>query len=294
LTLAGLELGEAQKLATRIEDDWRIEVLAVSVNETDEVHGLWETVAYFDNEAGALAADAALGLHGVISSLPDTDWVARSLQGLAPVAAGRFFLHGSHHRQRRRGGGISLEIDAGTAFGTGHHGTTEGCLVALDALLKRTRPRRILDLGCGTGVLAIAAARALRAKALASDIDPEAVRVTRRNAVRNNAGQLVKAIAAPGLKHLSIAGCAPYDLIFANILARPLVALAQGLSQSLASGGALILSGLSLDQSRWIVAAYRNRGLVPLKRIARGNWATLVLTRPANKSARTAFAPGAK
>ena len=203
-----------------MEDDWRIEVLAVGINETDAVHGLWETVAYFADEAGALAADAALGLHGVIASLPDTDWVAGSLQGLAPVAAGHLFLHGSHDRQRRRGGGISLEIDAGTAFGTGHHGTTEGCLVALDALLKRTRPRRILDLGCGTGVLAIAAVRALRAKALASDIDPEAVRVTRRNAVGNNVGPLVEAIAAPGLKHAGIAVCAPYDLIFANILAR--------------------------------------------------------------------------
>ncbi len=276
----------------RIEDDWRIEVLAVSINETDAVHGLWETVAYFADEAGALAADAALGLHGAISSLPETDWVAGSLQGLAPVAAGRFFLHGSHDRQRRHGGGISLEIDAGTAFGTGHHGTTEGCLVALDALLKRTRPRRILDLGCGTGVLAIAAARALRANALASDIDPEAVRVTRRNAARNNAGPLVEAIAAPGLKHLSIAGCAPYDLIFANILARPLVALAQGLSHSLAPGGALILSGLSLDQSRWIVAAYRNRGLVPFQRIARGNWATLVLTRPAKQGRPDRFRAG--
>ncbi len=292
LTLAGLQLGEAQSLSARMEDDWRIEVLAVGINETDAVHGLWETVASFADEAGALAADAELGLHGVISSLPDTDWVAGSLQGLAPVAAGRFFLHGSHDRRRRRGGGISLEIDAGTAFGTGHHGTTEGCLVALDALLKRTRPRRILDLGCGTGVLAIAAARAVRRKVLASDIDPEAVRVTRRNAVRNNAGQLVEAIAAPGLKHASIAGRAPYDLIFANILARPLVALAQGLSRSLAPGGALILSGLTLDQSRWVVAAYRSRGLVPFQRIARGNWITLVLARWAKQKRPERFRAG--
>jgi ribosomal protein L11 methyltransferase len=292
LTLAGLRLGEAQKLAARLEDDWRIEALAVSINETDADHGLWETVAYFADEAGALAADAALGLHGVISSLPDADWVARALQSLAPVAAGRFFLHGSHDRQRRRGGGISLEIDAGTAFGTGHHGTTEGCLVALDTLLKRTRPRRILDLGGGTGVLAIAAARALRTKILASDIDSEAVRVTRRNAARNNAGPLVEAIAAPGLKHVSIAKCAPYDLIFANILARPLLALAQPLSQSLAPGGALILSGFSLDQSRWILAAYRNRGLVPFQLIARGNWITLVLARRAKQKRPDRFRAG--
>jgi ribosomal protein L11 methyltransferase len=292
LTLAGLQLGEAQKLAARIEDDWRAEALAVAFNETDEARGLWETVAYFADEAGARAADAALELHGVITPLPDTDWVARSLEGLAPVTAGRFFLHGSHDRLRRRSGGIALEIDAGTAFGTGHHGTTEGCLVAFDALLKRTRPRRILDLGCGTGVLAIAAARALRRKVLASDIDPEAVRIARRNAALNNAGPLVEAIAAPGLKHVSIARGAPYDLIFANILARPLVALAPGLSQSLGRDGVLILSGLTLDQSRWILAAYRNRGLVPFQRMARGNWATLVLTRPAKQKRPDRFRAG--
>jgi ribosomal protein L11 methyltransferase len=277
LTLAGLRLGEAQKLAARIEDDWRIEALAVAVNETDEAAGLWQTVAYFADEAGARAANAVLDLEGVVTPLPDTDWIARALEGLRPVAVGRFYLYGSHHRQRRRGGGIALEIDAGTAFGTGHHGTTEGCFLAFDALLKRTRPRRILDLGCGTGVLAIAAARALRRQVLASDIDPEAVRVTRRNAALNNAGPLVSAITAPGLKHLRIAGGAPYDLIFANILARPLAALAQGLSQSLAPGGALILSGLTHDQTRWILAAYRSRGLVPLERVKRGNWATLLL-----------------
>ncbi|HLF21700.1 MAG TPA: 50S ribosomal protein L11 methyltransferase [Aestuariivirga sp.] len=292
LTLAGLPLGEAQKLAARIDDDWRIETLAVAVNEIDEARGLWETVVYFEDEAAARAADAALGLPGLVSPLPDTDWVVRSLEGLAPVAAGRFFLHGSHDRQRRRAGGVSLEIDAGTAFGTGHHGTTEGCLAALDTLLKRQRPKRILDLGCGTGVLAIAAARALRCRVSASDIDPEAVRVTRRNAARNTAGPLLNVIVAPGLKHAGIAGGAPYDLIFANILARPLVALAQGLSQCLEPGGILILSGLTLDQCRWILAAYRNRGLVPLRRIARGNWAALVLTRPGKQKRPDRFRAG--
>jgi len=292
LTLAGLPIGEAQELAARLDDDWRIEALAITVNEIDETSRLWETVAYFEDEAAARTAATALGLPGLISPLPDTDWVARSLEGLAPVAAGRFFLHGSHDRERRRAGGVSLEIDAGTAFGTGHHGTTEGCLAALDALLKRQRPRRILDLGCGTGVLAIAAARALRCGVSASDIDPEAVRVTRRNAARNNAAPLLEAIVAPGLKHAGIAAGAPYDLIFANILARPLVALAQGLSQCLEPGGVLILSGLTLDQCRWILAIYRNHGLVPLRRIARGNWATLVLTRPGKQKRPERFRAG--
>jgi ribosomal protein L11 methyltransferase len=214
-----------------------------------------------------------------IVPLPQRDWVRQSLEGLAPVAAGRFFLHGSHDRERRRSGGISLEIDAGTAFGTGHHGTTEGCLRALDGLLKRRKPRRILDLGCGTGVLAIAAARATGTPALATDIDPEAVRVTLANARHNGAAGLVRGLTAPGLKDHRIHKGAPYDLILANILARPLVQLAAGLTAILAPGGDLILSGLTRDQVRWVMAAYLNRGLRPLTVGMIGNWATLHLTR---------------
>jgi ribosomal protein L11 methyltransferase len=214
---------------------------------------------------------------GVISTLPDTDWVKHSLEGLAPVVAGRFFLHGSHDRERRRHGGVPFEIDAGTAFGTGHHGTTAGCLLALDAILKRRRPERILDLGCGTGVLAIAAALAAKRKTLASDIDPEAVRVTELNAKLNSVAPLLQSVTAPGLKHTRIAHGAPYDLIFGNILARPLISLAQGLTSILAPGGNLVLSGLTRDQARWVLAAYRNRGLIPTHTLLLSNWATLIL-----------------
>ena len=284
LTIPDLTLEAAQLLATRIEDHVACDPLAVTINETDETRMLWETAAYFADAAEAEEARVVLALeHGVITALPDTDWVKKSLEGLAPVAAGRFFLHGSHDRHRRRAGGISLEIDAGTAFGTGHHGTTEGCLRALDAILKRKQPRHGLDVGCGTGVLAIAAARATRRRTLASDIDPEAVRVTQVNAAHNGAAPLIAAIIAAGLKDPRIAAAAPYDLIFANILARPLVALAHGLSQILEPGGSLVLSGLTLDQCRWILATYRNQGLVPAGKIALGNWATLVLTRPQKK-----------
>jgi ribosomal protein L11 methyltransferase len=206
------------------------------------------------------------------------DWVKHSLEGLAPVVAERFFLHGSHDRERRRNGGVSIEIDAGTAFGTGHHGTTAGCLLALDAILKRGKPKHILDLGCGTGVLAIAAAQATKRKTLATDIDPEAVRVTRLNAALNDVGPLVNGVTAPGLKHRRIANTAPYDLIFANILARPLISLAQGLASVLAPGGNLILSGLTLDQVRWVSASYRNRGLVCRQTLILGSWATLTLS----------------
>jgi ribosomal protein L11 methyltransferase len=269
----------AEETANRFENDFRIELLAVTINETDEAKNLWETVAYFGDASDAHEAQQILQLSsGIISILPDTDWVKHSLEGLAPVAAGRFFLHGSHDRGRRRHGGVPLEIDAGTAFGTGHHGTTEGCLLALDAILKRRKPRRILDLGCGTGVLAIAAAQATKQKTLATDIDAEAVRVTQLNAALNGVGPLINGATAPGLKHMRIASGAPYDLIFANILARPLTSLAQGLKSILAPGGNLILSGLTHDQVRWVSAAYRNRGLVCSQTLLLGNWATLTLS----------------
>lgn len=278
LTIPALSLGAAEETANRFESDFRIEPLAITINETDGANSLWETVAYFEGENDARMAQKHLQLSsGIISALPDTDWVKHSLEGLAPVMAGRFFLHGSHDRGRKRPGGVPLEIDAATAFGTGHHGTTAGCLLALDAILKRQKPKRILDLGCGTGVLAIAAALTTKQKTLATDIDPEAIRVTKMNASLNGVAPLIAAATAPGLKHCKIANAAPYDLIFANILARPLISLAQGLASILAPGGNLILSGLTIDQIRWVSASYRNRGLVHTRTLCRENWATLML-----------------
>jgi ribosomal protein L11 methyltransferase len=290
LTIPALSLSVAQDLANRFENDFRIEPLAVTINETDEARNLWELVGYFANAAEAHGAQQLLQLSSsIISDLPDTDWVKHSLEGLAPVVAGRFFLHGSHDRERRRQGGVSLEIDAGTAFGTGHHGTTAGCLLALDAILKRRRPERILDLGCGTGVLAIATALAAKRKTLATDIDPEAVRVTELNAKLNDVTPLLRAVTAPGLKHNLTAHGAPYDLIFANILARPLISLAHGLTSILAPGGNLILSGLTRDQVRWVLAAYRNRGLIPAQTLFFGNWATLTLANKRKRPKRIRF-----
>ena len=283
-TIPALTLAAAEETATLFESDFRIEPLAVTISETDEAKNIWETVAYFADEAGAREAKQHLQLSsGKISALPDIDWVRHSLEGLAPVAAGRFFLHGSHDQKRRRSGGISLEIDAGTAFGTGHHGTTAGCLLAFDSIMKRRKPARVLDLGCGTGVLAIAAAQATKRKTLATDIDPEAVRVTQLNAALNGTGPLIHGVTTPGLKHSRIANSAPYDLIFANILARPLISLAHSLKSILAPGGHLILSGLTRDQVRWVSAAYRNRGLVCIRKSFHGNWATLVFTNLARR-----------
>ena len=293
LTIPGLSHNAAQELSSALEDNIFLDPLAVTINETDEAKALWELVLYFESEEEADAARGAPGLaEGHIAPLPQQDWVRQSLEGLAPVAAGRFFLHGAHDRHRRRAGGVALEIDAGTAFGTGHHGTTEGCLLALDRILKRRKPGRILDVGCGTGVLAIAAARATGRSALASDIDPEAVRVTRANAALNGVKPQIMSFAAAGLGHPRIAASAPYDLIFANILARPLVALSTGLARVLSPGGDLILSGLTLDQMRWIEATYRSRGLVLKARVTRGNWASLVFTRPQTKKHPGGRTPG--
>lgn len=280
LTLPDLAHDAANVLANALEDNVRLDPMAITINETDEARGLWEVVLYFAEEDEVRDAADVIDIAGArVAPMVQQDWVRQSLEGLAPVTAGRFFLHGSHDRHRRRAGGISLEIDAGLAFGTGHHGTTEGCLLALDAILRRRMPQSILDVGCGTGVLAIAAAKATGRKALASDIDPEAVRVTIANATLNGVKPQIESFVAAGLSHPRLAAGGPHDLIFANILARPLVALATGLARALAPGGDLILSGLTLDQMRWIEAAYVSRGLALSCRITRGNWATLVFTK---------------
>lgn len=278
LTCPARSLDEAQALADLIDEHVAIDAMAVTVNETDEALALWNTVAYFEDEAAARQAIRILNIEAAeILEVPDEDWVRRSLEGLAPVVAGRFYLHGSHDRDKRRSGGHSFEIDAGTAFGTGHHGTTAGCMLILDAILKKQKPKRIFDLGCGTGVLAIAAAKACNVKVLATDIDPEAVRVTKLNAALNSLGPKLNALTAAGLHHHAIRQAGPFDLIFANILARPLVLLAQGLTRLLEPGGTIILSGLTRDQLRWVASAYKVRGLIPTHIIKIENWVALAM-----------------
>jgi ribosomal protein L11 methyltransferase len=213
----------------------------------------------------------------IIGQLPDTDWVRESLSGLAPVVAGRLFVHGSHDRHLRPPAAISLEIDAGLAFGTGHHHTTRGCLLALQDVLKHMKPRSILDVGCGTGVLAIAAAILTRSPALASDIDPEAIPVARQNAGINATGALVRCLLAGGIHHREIRRSQPYDLVFANILAGPLVALAPDLSSVVSRRGRLILAGLTTDQARQVISAYRAQGMVVSARRDLEGWAILTL-----------------
>ena len=280
VVLSGLSHGAALDLMERIEAHLQLDPISITINEIDEAKALWETVAWFETQQEATSALELLkheARHSEIVAVPDRDWVRESLAGLAPVVAGRFYLYGSHDRVLRRVGGVSLEIDAGTAFGTGHHGTTSGCLLAFDAILKKRRPKRILDLGTGTGVLALAAAFTLRANVLGTDVDPEAVRVAKLNAKLNHLGPWLEGLVATGLHNRIIAARAPYDLIFANILARPLAQLATGLSRLLAPSGAIILSGLTLDQERWIRAAYCGRGLSVQRSIRSGNWVALVM-----------------
>jgi ribosomal protein L11 methyltransferase len=201
-----------------------------------------------------------------------------SLSGLPPVRAGRFFVYGAHDRGQVPPNAVALRIEAGAAFGTGHHGTTVGCLQAWNDLLKARRFDKVLDVGAGTGVLAIAAARTGARLARGTDIDAPSVRIARENAELN--GARAEFVHASGLGHQRVRSAAPYDLVFANILAPPLVALAQDIRGALRPGGVAILSGLLRTQERRVLAAYRSRDFRLLRRIHRDAWATLVLERP--------------
>lgn len=278
---------EAEAFADVLEEAVDPHALAVSLWE--EAEDRWLVEGYYDHapDADAIAAllaapAAALGVPvpaPEIEEIVPRDWIAASLAELHPVVAGRFFIHGAHDRDKRPSGMGSIEIAAAQAFGTGHHGTTSGCLIALTDLAK-TRPLgRILDLGSGTGVLAIAAARLTRRPVLASDIDPVATATARANARLNGVGPLVGTVTAPGLAHRAIAGAAPFDLILANILAGPLVTLAPAIAHATKSGGHVILSGLLTGQERRVTAAYVGQGFRVVRRLRRSGWSTLVLAR---------------
>ncbi len=209
---------------------------------------------------------------------PEVNWVAKSLEGLQPVIAGGFFVYGSHSAaQVPPAGLIPLHIEAAQAFGTGHHETTTGCLEAIALTLKHRRPRRMLDVGTGTGVLAIALARRTRLPVIASDIDPIATETTIANARDNGVGPMIRAVTAAGLDHRVIAQSGPYDLIAANILAAPLVHIAPAMGRAAARHATIILSGLLATQAQRVAAAYAMQGMVLRRRLVRGEWATLIL-----------------
>ncbi len=251
-------------------DDWTVEALTAAEPDAAAL------------EARVMVAAAALGVAPpaiVIEPVPETDWLAATRAAFPPIRAGRYTVHGSH-LPPSGGGPIDLEVDAGPAFGSGEHQTTRGCLLALDRLARRHTVRRALDLGCGTGILALAIAKTWRADVVAADIDAVAVRTARENARLNGVAGLVRVTASDGMRAAPLRRGAPYDLIAANILARPLIAFAPGLAARLAPGGVVVLSGLLARQERAVLAAYRARRLALIERIALAGWHTLVLGRP--------------
>ena len=247
--------------------------------------GRWDVTVYFAEtpdqtsirELVGLAAGDEVAQHVAFDTVEARDWVKATLEDLVPVPAGRFVVHGSHDRARVPANKLGIEIEAALAFGTGHHGTTRGCLLLLDHVLKKYYPRRVLDLGTGTGVLAIAAAKALHHAVLASDIDPASVRVAHDNARLNQTGDLVQTIRATGFSAPQFAQRGPFDLVLANILANPLRQLATPMARHLVPSALVILSGLLTHQAGPVIAAYRARGLVPVRHLKIEGWSSLLL-----------------
>ena len=276
---------EARRISNFWERDYGGDGVAVSLDERAD--GLWSVEAYFeDGDAAAIGAKLrdrlgadAFGAEISIDILPDANWVAVGLESLGPVAVGRFLVHGSHDRHRIPPGRVAIEIDAAQAFGTGHHATTAGCLAVLDRLVRRRRFSHILDLGTGSGILAIALAKMLRRPVLAADIDPLAVEAARENARRNGTARLVRSVVAPGVDHAAIRNAAPYDLVVANILAEPLCRLAPKLSALMARGGAIVLSGVLAQQRSRVAAAYKMQGFTLSEARLFDGWAVLVMRR---------------
>jgi ribosomal protein L11 methyltransferase len=272
---------DAEAAAAALEAEPATEALTFSILEEDEDKDVWRIDAF----PNAPEEQAAIGgilarfptLRVVTEKLADADWLAMALSGLPPVRAGRFFVYGAHDRGLAPASTVNLRIEAGAAFGTGHHGTTVGCLQAFHDLLKAHSFERVLDVGCGTGVLAIAAARTGSPIAVGTDIDPVSVRIANENATLN--GAKARFVHAAGLNDPLVRDDGPYDLVFANILAPPLVALSQHIKLALKPGGIAILSGLLRTQERRVLAAYLSKGFRLVRRLHRDAWATLVLRR---------------
>lgn len=285
LFVSGTEAETARAL-DRMGEAFEDDGFAMGTMEIDEDADLWEASLYLGEEDEAeqvgnrlAAALADAGLEGRTIGreiLPHIDWVAKSLEGLAPVRAGRFLVHGSHDRAKVRPVDRAIEIDAGQAFGTGHHGTTAGCLLMIQSLLNRQRVRRALDLGTGSGVLAIALRKLQPVHVLATDIDPVATGVARANA-RNNHAPDIRFETAAGFHAPVFAAEGPFDLIVANILARPLMAMAPDIRTHLAPGGAVILSGILAEQRWKVLAAFNAQHLRHVRTLWRGGWVTILL-----------------
>jgi len=254
---------------------WTVEGFAGA--EPDRL-GFQRDVARAFRESGIDAAP-----HLKFDLVPPRDWLAENMMAFPPVHLGRYFIHGSHFDGTPPAGSRVIRLDPGTAFGSGEHASTATCLEVIDGLAKRYRFQRPLDMGCGSGILSIAMAKTWHRPVVSSDIDPESARVTRLNARRNGVGPLIRAVCGPGYKSPTVSGGGPYDLIVANILARPLIAMAGDLARNLRpardGGGVAILSGFVERDAAWVAAAQRTHGLTLRRRHVRQGWMTLVMSR---------------
>lgn len=261
------------------------EPTGVGVFEIEDDSGLWEVGAYFLEKPDMVMLEVIALAFGAkpfaLSELPEIDWVAKVRRELSPVEAGRFFVFGSHDADKVPEGRVALQIEATVAFGTGHHGTTLGCLRAFDRLFEAGfRPAKVADIGCGTAVLAMAAAAVLPdALVIASDIDAVAVDVAEANIAINGLEGRLECLEAAGFGHARLAEVAPFDLVFANILKGPLIELAPDMAGHLGKGGLAILSGLLVVQAEAVTAAYEAEGFALEGREDIGEWSTLVLKR---------------
>lgn len=274
---------EAERIADLLEARFDTDETPIALFE-DEDAGHWTVDLYQEDGRAAPLTEAirdALGADGFAvpietETLDDVDWVTASLEGLPAIRAGRFVVHGLHARDTVGPTDIGIRVEASRAFGTGHHGTTLGCLELVDWVCSRRTIQNGLDIGTGTGVLAMAAARLSKAPMLATDIDPVAVTVTTENVRLNGLAPLIETAAADGVRGAP-QWHAPYDLIMANILAGPLIALAAPISRLLAPDGSVILSGLMRHQERAVLARYRQCGLILQRRVHHGEWSALLL-----------------
>ena len=256
----------------------------VGVFEVEDGSGIWEVGGYFSEQPDIAGLALIAVMHGTadfaISRIEDRDWVAQVRRELHPVDAGRFTVYGAHDSHRVGSHRIGLKIEAAMAFGTGHHGTTRGCLELFERMLRRGKaPRRVADVGCGTAVLAMGAARACRVPCVATDIDPTAWATARENVRANGLGPWVRTGCGVGFRHQALRDRAPYDLVFANILAGPLKRMAPEIARHLSPGGHAILAGLMTPQSRSVTAVFRGHGMVPVDRIRLGEWTSLRMCR---------------
>ncbi len=282
--LTTLEAREAAEALAEAMENFLPEPVGVGVFEIEDGSGRYEVGCYFEDEPDDTELALMAAIYGakpfVVSEVPETDWVAHVKRELQPVEAGRFFVYGSHDADKVPEGRVALLIEAAMAFGTGHHGTTKGCLLALDRLDRAGfRGRNVADIGCGTAVLAMAAAAIWQLPVIASDIDPVAVDVARANAAANGLADRLICVEAAGFGQAQLRARAPYDLVFANILKGPLLDLAPDMAAHVAQGGYAILSGILNTQADEVIAAYKRAGFTLAARDEITEWTTLVLRR---------------